>query len=331
MCGEPADHPVSSIHNGLGGVGMTSRTGSRPGVLAAGLVIGAILAGCGQSGGTGRPGAGFGTEDIVAQVRTDDSAAALVPADVRTTGVLTFGSAIGSAPIAFFGTDNKTAYGVDIDFSNAVGRVLGLRVDRQKISGPEILTGLLSGKFQVATANFAVTAAREKVLDFVTYMRDGGGFAVPDSSTLTGSVTDLIQLCGRTVGTGVGTTYDQELEQSKSRCAAAGRQPYRIETYSDAAGQFLALREGRIEVLMSTASVLRYAVTQQPGMRFLNQYGTRDIGFGLRRGSPLAPALSAAVNKLIADGTYAKVLAKWHFPDTAAIGRSEISPPEPPG
>jgi len=314
---------------------MTSRIGwcshRRPALLAASLVLGATLTGCGQSGPAAAPGAGFSTEDIVSQVRQDDAIAALVPAEVRTTGALSFGSAIGSAPIAFYGPDNKTAYGVDIDFSNAVGRVLGLRINRQKISGPEILTGLLSGKFQVATANFAVTAAREQVLDFVTYMRDGGGFAVPSSSTLTGPVTDLTQLCGRTVGTGVGTTYDQELEQSKSRCAAVGQQPYRIETYGDAAGQFLALREGRIDVLMSTASVLRYAVTQQPGMRFLNQHGTRDVGFGLRRGSPLAPALSAATNKLIADGAYAKILAKWQFPSSATVNHSDVSPTEPPG
>jgi polar amino acid transport system substrate-binding protein len=302
--------------------------------LVMGLVAGLVCAGCDSGGAAtgdsgGSTATAFGTEDVVAQVQRDASIAALVPAEVRQAGTLKFGSAIGSAPIAFYDMDDHTAYGVDIDFSNAVVKVLGLRMDRQRVGGPQIITGLLSGKFEVATANFAVTAAREKVLDFVTYMHDGAGFLVPSSSTLTGSVTDLIRLCGLTVGTGVGTTYDQSLEQNKARCAAAGRKPYEIATYSDSASQFAAVRAGRIDVLMSTASILRYAATQQPNLRFLNQYDSKDVGFGLRAKSPLASALAAAVNKLIADGTYAKILAKWRFPASAGISRSQVNPPEP--
>ena len=43
------------------------------------------------------------------------------------------------------------------------------------------------------------------------------------------------------------------------------------------------------------------------------------------KGSPLAKALSDAVNALIADGSYAKIFAKWGVPDTA-VTSSQINP-----
>lgn len=52
-----------------------------------------------------------------------------------------------------------------------------------------------------------------------------------------------------------------------------------------------------------------------------------DVGFALKKGSALAPPLRAAVDKLISDGTYDRILRKWGT-QPSAIGQSQISPPE---
>ncbi|NUR68865.1 MAG: ABC transporter substrate-binding protein, partial [Streptomyces sp.] len=46
-----------------------------------------------------------------------------------------------------------------------------------------------------------------------------------------------------------------------------------------------------------------------------------------KKDTKLTPAFQAAVNKLIEDGTYAKILKKWGT-SGSAITKSEISPPE---
>lgn len=78
---------------------------------------------------------------------------------------------------------------------------------------------------------------------------------------------------------------------------------------------------------MSTINGLRYAVAQQEGLKFLNEYHRLDVGFAFKKGTKLAPAFRAAVNKLIADGTYDKILKKWGTSESA-IEKSQISPPE---
>lgn len=268
------------------------------------------------------------TDDVVSSVREDAAAAAarLLPAEVRASGALTIASSVGAPPGAAYLPDGRTVAGTDIDIADAVARKLGLRLKREVASFEAILPALDSGKYDVGTGNFGVTDERRRTIDFVTYINDGQGFAVRDDSDLK-KVTDLTQLCGLTVATGAGTTFEVTLEENRHRCSDAGRKPYRLKTYNDLGAVWGSLQQGRTDVVMSTINGLRYAVDQQEGVRFLNEFKRLDVGFAFKKGTPLAPAFQAAVNGLKADGTYDRILRKWGI-TASAIETSRISPPE---
>ncbi|MFE5091014.1 ABC transporter substrate-binding protein [Streptomyces sp. NPDC056638] len=266
------------------------------------------------------------TTDVVSSVREDEAAAKLLPADVRASGTFTIASSIGNPPGATYLEDGRTVAGTDIDVADAVARKLGLRLKREVASFEAILPALGSGKYDVGTGNFGVTDERRRTIDFVTYINDGQGFAVRDDSKLK-KVTDLTQLCGLTVGTGAGTTFEVTLEENRHLCSDAGKKPYEVKTYSDQGAIWGSLQQGRSDVVMSTINGLRYAVEQQEGVRFLNEFKRLDVGFAFKKGTPLAPAFQAAVNGLKADGTYDRILKKWGI-SASAIKSSQISPPE---
>ncbi|MFE4331189.1 ABC transporter substrate-binding protein [Streptomyces sp. NPDC056831] len=266
------------------------------------------------------------TTDVVSSVRKDEAAAKLLPAGVRASGTFTIASSIGSPPGATYLEDGRTVAGTDIDLADAVARKLGLRPKREVASFEAILPALGSGKYDVGTGNFGVTEERRRTIDFVTYINDGQGFAVRDDSKLK-KVTDLTQLCGLTVGTGAGTTFEVTLEENRHLCSDAGKKPYEVKTYSDQGAIWGSLQQGRSDVVMSTINGLRYAVEQQEGVRFLNEFKRLDVGFAFKKGTPLAPAFQAAVNGLKADGTYDRILKKWGI-SASAITTSQISPPE---
>ncbi|MEU3556968.1 ABC transporter substrate-binding protein [Streptomyces fragilis] len=269
-------------------------------------------------------------DDPVAGVREVGSVAALLPDDVRARGTLRIGSSIGAPPSAYYpnGQDKPPA-GLDIDIAEAVARVLGVRLQRQDASFETILPALSSGKYDVGTGNFGVTEERLRTIDFVTYINDGQGFAVRKGSTrVTGKVDDLTELCGLTVGTGAGTTFEATLEENKGVCAEAGREPYDVKVYSENGAVVTALQQGRIDVVMSTINGLRYQAAQPAARtRFLGEYHRLDVGFAFRKGSALTPAFRAAVDELIADGTYARILEKWGTTESA-VEASRINPPE---
>ncbi|MEE1769210.1 ABC transporter substrate-binding protein [Streptomyces sp. JV185] len=266
------------------------------------------------------------TTDVVSSVRKDEAAAKLLPAGVRSAGTLNIAASVSNPPGATYLADGRTVAGTDIDFADAVARKLGLRFTREVASFEAILPALGSGKYDAGTGNFGVTEERRRTIDFVTYINDGQGFAVRDDSRLK-KVTDLTQLCGLTVGTGAGTTFEVTLEENRHLCTDAGRKPYDVKTYSDQGATWASLQQGRSDVVMSTINGLRYAVRQQEGVRFLNEFKRLDVGFAFKKGTELAPAFQAAVNGLKADGTYDRILKKWGI-GASAISTSQISPPE---
>ncbi|NDZ83560.1 ABC transporter substrate-binding protein [Streptomyces sp. SID10853] len=267
------------------------------------------------------------TRDVVSDIRPDPAAVALLPAAVRKGGTLTLATAVGGAPPGTsYLPDGKTMVGQDIDFADAAAKTLGLRLKREAAGFETILPALDSGKFDLGVGNFGVTDERRKVIDFVTYINDGQGFAVRQDSKL-GKVTDLKQLCGLNVATGAGTTFEATLAAAKKECAAAGKKDYKVQTYADSAALWGSLQQGRSDVVMSTINGLRFAVRQQPGLRFLNEFHRLDVGFAFKKGTPLARAFQAAVNRLIKDGTYERILKKWGTVPSG-LKESRISPPE---
>lgn len=287
-----------------------------------------FLTGCG-SGGTdttsvaAKP-AKVPTTDVVSAVRKDDSAAKLLPAG--TTSLTVAVSVGGTPPGTTYLDDGKTLTGQDVDFTQAVARVLGIKLKVEQASFEAILPALDSGKYDFGASNFGVTDERRKTIDFVTYVNDGQGFATRKDSKLT-KVTDLTQLCGLNVATGAGTTFEATLEENKHVCTDAGKKAYKVQTYAESSAIWSSLQQGRSDIVMSTINGLRYAVAHQEGLKFLNEYHRLDVGFAFRKGTDLAPAFQAAVNKLLSDGTYGRILKKWGTTGSA-IEKSRISPPE---
>ncbi|QQM44342.1 ABC transporter substrate-binding protein [Streptomyces liliifuscus] len=264
------------------------------------------------------------TTDVVSSLRTDASAAKLLPAG---TDSLTLAVSVGGTPPGTgYLEDGKTLAGQDVDFAAAVAKVLGIELKREAASFEAILPALDSGKYDVGVGNFGVTDERRGTIDFVTYINDGQGFATREDSKLH-KVTDLAQLCGLNVATGAGTTFEATLEENKHVCSDAGKKAYKVQTYNEQGAIWSSLQQGRSDIVMSTINGLRYAVAQQEGLKFLNEFHRLDVGFAFKKGTKLAPAFQAAVNKLIADGTYDRILKKWGTTGSA-IEKSEISPPE---
>ncbi|MEU8515851.1 ABC transporter substrate-binding protein [Kitasatospora sp. NPDC048722] len=270
-------------------------------------------------------------QDVVSGIARSDAAAALLPEEVRAAGTVKFGTSFGYPPSAFYADQaTKKPAGIDIDITDAAAKVLGLTVQREEAAFETILPALDSGKYDVGTGNFGVTTARLKTIDFVTYIDDGQGFAVRKDDTAAKPVTDLVQLCGLTIGTGAGTTFETTLNAKRNVCADAGKKPYEVKAFSDSGAVLTGLQQGRIDIVMSTINGLRYQAAQEAsGTRFLGEFHRLDVGFAFKKGSRLTPAFQAAVNQLIKDGTYERILRKWGVTDSA-IPTSLISPPEHP-
>ena len=252
------------------------------------------------------------TQDVASGIAEDEKLHAELPASVQSSGQLSLGTTItpGISGLPHAGQVNGQNVGLDVDLRNAVAKVLGITWNVQNGTFATIIPGVQNGRYQVGQDNFGATAAREKIVDFATYLNDGQGFLGASSVSAT-SISTITSACGYTIGTGSGTTFQTLLTDSASKCAAAGKKPWTVQYFSDTAPIFLGLANGKLDLYFGPTLSLKYDATHIAGTKFLGQISSTPVGFVTAKNSPVAKALSAAVNELIANGDYAKIFAKW--------------------
>lgn len=275
----------------------------------------------------GSASASLPTQDVVTGIQADPALKAELPPAVAARGTLLLGTRqpTGLSGLPHDGVDaGGKEIGLDVDLRNAIAKKLGVTWDTQYGTFQTIIPGTQNGKFDVGWGNFGVTKAREQIVDFATYLTDGQSF-LGASSVSADKISTLTDLCGYTVATSPGSTFQQILTTGASKCAAAGKKPYQVQYFSDSAPIFLGLANGKIDVMFGPTLSVKYDAVHVPNTKFLGQISTTPVGVVTAKGSPLAKPLSDAVNALIADGSYAKIFAKWGVPDTE-VKSSQINP-----
>ncbi len=294
----------------------------------------AALTGCGSSSATGDVAApaqtapAYPTQDVVAAIPADPALTAELPKSVRDRGTLNLGTTLtpGTSSLPHVGaTPDGRAVGLDVDLREAVARVLGVRLRVGNGAFATIIPGVQNGRYDVGQDNFGVTKARERVVDFSTYLTDGQALLASASGDLK-SATSLTDLCGLAVATTPGSTFQQILTANAPRCAAAGRKPYRVQYFADTGPILLGLANGKVDIYFGPTLSLRYDATHLSNVRFLGQVSSTPVGFVTGKNSGLAAPLRDAVNELIKRGDYARILAKWGVA-SSGIPTSAVNPP----
>lgn len=271
------------------------------------VAIGSSLAACGSANGDNQEGkAGAG----------DAALRELLPADVRSAGVLTVAVDATSGP-PFAQKVGAEIEGINADLTDAIGEQLGLEVNLVDVPFDGITPGLEAKRYDLSASTMLDTKERQKSVDFVDFMKDGSGFLVPESS----DQTDLALgpgLCGKKVAVGRGSFEAMSVADESTKCTAAGKAAISIETFSGVNTATLAVTSGRVEIYAGSASQNAFAEVQYKGKlkRSGAHFGVGIVGMAFPKGSELIEPIRAALQKLMDDGTYADIFAKYNQNDS---------------
>jgi polar amino acid transport system substrate-binding protein len=257
----------------------------------------------------------------------NQSAANLLPPEVKAKGTLVVGTDPTFAPYEFYAADSKTVVGWDADFAKAVGETLGLEVKMVPATFDTILPGVSSNKYDVGISGFNVTAERRKNADFASYQSSGSGLAVKAGNPKQLSL-DAMKLCGTKVGGEKGTSQGIEtLPAFSKQCVDAGKAPIDIQLFPSQNEANLALISGRVDSVLSGLIGMSYASKLSGGAFELasNQdFEPTPVGIAMPKGSALTKAIVAAVKALIVGDTYKTINAKYGIPDSVTISADAV-------
>jgi polar amino acid transport system substrate-binding protein len=278
-------------------------------------MVALVGAGCG-SGSSTNTGAPAGSSGKVGSI------AAQVPAAVKAKGTLTVAADATYAPNEFIGPDGRTVVGMDADLAKAIGQVLGLKINIVNATFDTIIPGLASGKYDLGMSSFTDTLERQKTVDFVTYFIAGTSFYGKAGGP---GIASLASLGGHKVAVEKGTTQAADAQAQASKYESAGN-PVTVEIFNDQNAVNLALSSGRADVAMADSPVAAYQVKQSNGTFKLSgkEYGTAPYGIAIPKDNGMAKPILAAVEHLMANGTYMKILDKWGI-QSGAISDPKIN------
>ena len=264
-----------------------------------------LLAGCASS----QPVA---TETAASGI--DAAAAALVPAEFKD-GV-SVASDIPYAPMELF-DENDNPTGFDYDLSQAIAAKLGITFKFEDQDWDGIIPSLQSGTHDVIMSGMNDTVERQKVLDFVDYFNAGFAIVIPKGNPE--GIKALADLCGKTVAIQTATAQIDLINAVNPSCS---KKIEVLEFPTDGDAQN-AIRAGKASAGVNDGQVAAYtAQTAGDGAYFeiINPADAPDgyqsvlTGVGvLKANSGLTAAIQAAIQSLIADGTYTELLAKWNL------------------
>jgi polar amino acid transport system substrate-binding protein len=260
------------------------------------------VAGCGGNGSSSSSAPPVTTS-------VDAALAAKVPASIKSAGTIIIGSDSTYAPSEFLDADGKTIIGFDVDLFNAVAGKLGLKTDWRTAKFDDIIPGVGSSKYNIGVSSFTINADRLKQVTMVSYFSAGTQWAAKSGASI-----DPENACGKKVAVQTGTVQVDDITARDKKCTDSGKPKITIDQYQAQSDATSAVVSGKDDAMLADSPVCAYAVKQTGGQLALagQIYDSAPYGYVLPKDqTDFGAAIAAAVQQLITEGTYKKILDKW--------------------
>jgi polar amino acid transport system substrate-binding protein len=255
------------------------------------------------------------TTDISEGVQPDPKAVALLPQSYKDKGELTVAMDLHYPPTTFLADDNTTPIGLNPDIARLVAKKLGLKLKFVQASFDTIIPGIEGGRYDFTATSMSPTPERLKVLDMIDYFNGGLSVAASAGNPL-GLSND--NLCGKNIAVTKGSNAQLKHLPNISEwtCTSQGKPAINGITLPNVQEALTQLASKRIDGIMYDTPALVWAQEQQPKAFTLltPQVDTRTehiVTVALKKGSPLTPALQAAVQAVLESPEYQKSLDNW--------------------
>jgi polar amino acid transport system substrate-binding protein len=243
-------------------------------------------------------------------------AMAELPAAIAQKGSIVFANVPNYPPLEFRDPATGELTGFDIELGAAIAAKLKLEAVWQETSFDQMIAALQTGRVDAILSGMSDVATRHDAASFVDYLRSAPQFLIQQSRA--GEFKAATDLCGHKVGASRRTLFPKNIAAwSDANC---GANPIVFVGTDGSADARTQLKQGRIDAAVQGNETLPYVIEQEKGV-----YQTLGAPFGGSlngialpiKETGLQEAIVVALDALIIDGTYKKLLAKWKLSDNA--------------
>ena len=241
------------------------------------------------------------------------------PAELASSGELTYGVAATFAPFEY--SEEGELKGFDIEMGAALAEKMGLEVNPRNMEFAGLIPALQSGRLDIINSAMYIKPEREEQVDFVRYMTIGDEIVVPKGNPK--GIASRADLCGMRVAVTLGGIQESYAREDDEKCKAAGKDGVEVLTFPTAQDSALAVARSRADVFFNSTPGATMQVTARPDVyEIVGETFAADtfIGIAVRKDDPeMKKAIEAALEAIVADGTYDALIEKYKLPPTVSI------------
>lgn len=248
--------------------------------------------------------------------------AALAADDIKA------GSITNSPPMISYASDGTTLQGAIVDLAAAMSKQMGRTIVFESIPFNALIPAMQAKRIDITFTMMNDTPEREKLLDFVDFFNLGTMLLIRKGNPE--HVESLETICGKKVSTVQGSTQIKLVDDTSAKCTAAGKPAIENLQYAQPSDARLQVQTGHVAAFLGNSPVMVYlAKTAGDGTIFdvvrNHEYQPVPLGIGVdKSNTELRDALRKALDALIADGTYRKILEK-HGVETGAVKSATVN------
>jgi polar amino acid transport system substrate-binding protein len=276
-------------------------------VLAATVVVALIggLAACGNAAGGGASSSPAASSST--------GPASLVPAAIRSKGVLRVGTTFDFPPMESY-ANGTTPVGLDVELMQGIAKNLGLKLSWVNMNWDGLRPALQTGRFDAIAASMGDFTDRQKQVTFVDYLNINEALLVQKANAA--GITKVEDLSGKPISGALGTVAVTGAQLLNKKLKSEGVTPMNLSVFNTDAQGILAVRSGRVFGHVMDTPVAAYEAKtagngQVFGVALAGMIPGFPYGIATAKDSTLAQAIQGALNQMISDGSYAQLMAKY--------------------
>lgn len=262
-----------------------------------------VLTGCVNN--AAEEGTGGDKVDASTTIKPDEAAVALLPEDVKSSGVLTIGTDAEYPPNEYK-NDKGEPIGWGVELAEAVSAKLGLKPEWEILGFDSIIPRIQEGVLNMGSSSFTDTVERQKSVDFVNFLNAGSLWAAA-----AGSDVNPDDACGLTIAVQAGTVqHTDELPARNQKCLDEGKAAIEVLPFDGQPEVTNAVVGGKADAFSADLPVTGDAVAKLGDQLEVvgEVFDAAPYGFATEKGSEMTKAVQAALQSLIDDGTYLEIL-----------------------
>jgi len=261
---------------------------------------------------------------LPAMAEVDAAAQALLPEANKSSGKLLVVTSLAYPPMEYTDAGSEELKGFDIDLAREIAARLGLEPEFVNVEFPQLIPQVVTGRSEMIISAFSDKVERQAQLDFIDYFNTGNVFYT--TADHKDEIRDEKDLCGKTIAVATGTSWVTWAEDvGKANCPADNL--YNVIQIPTQAEHIMQIKQGRAQASVIGIEGLADLEINEPGAFYqIGEAGDHNpYGIAFEKSNTgLRDAALAALNGMLADGTYMEIVTRYHL-DVGAVGEFVIN------